>query len=133
MAGTTSFSITLTKTCFSGTHLFKNKINAVFFTIKNKIYVMDSPNFPIILCHINLWLPHGSDGREPAQLALVVKSPPANAGNIRDVGLIPGWGRSPGGGHGNPLQYSRLEIPHGQRSLAGVVDGVTKSDTTEAT
>ena len=94
---------------------------------------MDSPNFPIILCHINLWLPRGSDGREPAQLALMVKIPPANAGNIRDVGLIPGWGRSPGGGHGNPLQYSRLEIPHGQRSLAGVVDGVTKSDTTEAT
>ena len=60
---------------------------------------MDSPNFPIILCHINLWLPRGSDGREPAQLALVVKSPPANAGNIRDVGFISGWGRSPGGGH----------------------------------
>ena len=99
VAGTTSFSITLTKTCFSGTHLFKNKINAVFFTIQNKIYVMDSPNFPIILCHINLWLPRGSDGREPAQLALVVKSPPANAGNIRDVGFISGWGRSPGGGH----------------------------------
>ena len=36
-----------------------------------------------------------------------------------DLGLIPGWGRSPGGRHGNPLQYSCLENPHGQRSLAG--------------
>ena len=36
-----------------------------------------------------------------------------------DLGSVPGWGRSPGGGHGNPLQYSCLENPHGQRSLAG--------------
>ena len=49
----------------------------------------------------------------------MVKNPPANAGDIRDVGLIPGSGRSPGGGHGNPLQYSCLENPHGQKSLAG--------------
>ena len=46
----------------------------------------------------------------------MVKNPPANAG---DSGSIPGSGRSPGGGHGNPLQYSCLENPHGQRSLAG--------------
>ena len=41
----------------------------------------------------------------------MVKNPPANAGDIRDVGLIPGSGRSPGGEHGNPLQYSCLENP----------------------
>ena len=41
----------------------------------------------------------------------VVKNLFANAGDIRDVGLIPGLGRSPGGGHGNPLQYSCLENP----------------------
>ena len=41
----------------------------------------------------------------------MIKNPPANAGDIRDVDLIPGSGRSPGGGHGNPLQYSRLEKP----------------------
>ena len=41
-------------------------------------------------------------------MALVVKNPPANSGDIRDMGLIPGSGRSPGGGHGNPLQYSCL-------------------------
>ena len=43
------------------------------------------------------------------QVALVVKNPPANAGDIRDTGSIPGWGRSPGGGRGNPLQYSCLK------------------------
>ena len=42
-------------------------------------------------------------------MAQVVKNPPANAGDIRDLGLILGSGRSPGGGHGNPLQYSCLE------------------------
>ena len=42
-------------------------------------------------------------------MILVVKNLPANAGDIRDVGSIPGSGRSPGGGHGNPLQYSCLE------------------------
>ena len=42
---------------------------------------------------------------------LVVKMPLANAGNIRDMGLIPGLGRSPGGGRGNLLQYSCLENP----------------------
>ena len=52
-------------------------------------------------------------------MVIVVKNPPANAGEIRDTGLIPGLERSPGGGHGNPLQYSCLENTHGQRSLAG--------------
>ena len=40
-----------------------------------------------------------------------------STGNVEDLGLIPGLGRSPGGGHGNPLQYSCLENPHGKRSL----------------
>ena len=44
-------------------------------------------------------------------MALVVKKPLANAGDIRDAGSIPGSGRSPGGGHGDPLQYSCLENP----------------------
>ena len=42
-----------------------------------------------------------------------------SACNVGDLSLIPGLGRSPGGGHGNPLQHSGLENPHGQRSLAG--------------
>ena len=54
-----------------------------------------------------------------SQVALVVKNPAANVGDIRDAVLIPGLGRSPGGGHGNPLQYSCWENPHGQRRLAG--------------
>ena len=52
------------------------------------------------------------------QVALVVKKPPVNSGDVRDAGSIPGLGRSPGGGLGNPLQYSCLEDPHGQRTLA---------------
>ena len=44
-------------------------------------------------------------------LYLVVKNPPTNAGEARDMGLIPGLGRFPGGGNGNPLQYSCLENP----------------------
>ena len=52
--------------------------------------------------------------------------------NARDMDSIPGFGRSPGGGHGNPLQYSCLENPHGQRSLVGYSPwGRTESDTTE--
>ena len=54
------------------------------------------------------------------------KNPPADAGNVRDVGLISGSGRSPGGERGNPLQYSCLENPHGQRSLAGVRESRTQ-------
>ena len=60
----------------------------------------------------------GSDSKEPAH----------NAG---DLGSIPGLGRSPRGGRGNPFQYSCLENSHGQRSLAATVHGVSKSDTTE--
>ena len=49
----------------------------------------------------------------------MVKNLPLNAEDIRDVGSIPGLGRSPGGGHSNPLQYSCLENAHGQGSLEG--------------
>ena len=67
-------------------------------------------------------LPHptgGSDGKE-------------SACNVGDLGSIPGLGRSPGGGHGTPLQYSCLENPHGQRSLEGYTSrGRKESDTAE--
>ena len=53
------------------------------------------------------------------QVVLVVKNPPANAGALGDMNLIPGSGRVPGEGNGNPLQYSCLENPHGQKRLAG--------------
>ena len=51
-------------------------------------------------------------------LELAVKSLPANTRDLRDLGLIPGLGRFPGEGYSNTLQYSCLENPHGQRSLA---------------
>ena len=66
-----------------------------------------------------LGFPGGSDGKE-------------SAWNVGNLGSIPGLGRSPGGGHGNPLQYSSLENPYGQRSLVGYSPWVHKeSDTIE--
>ena len=59
------------------------------------------------------------------------KNPPTDAGDQTDVGSIPGLGRAPAGGHGNPLQYPCLENPHGQ-SLAGYSPcGHKDSDMTE--
>ena len=67
-------------------------------------------------------------------MALVVKKkkkkkPPANAGDIRDMGSIPGLGRSPGGGHGNPFQYSCLEKPMDRGAWQATVNRVAKSQT----
>ena len=59
----------------------------------------------------------------------VVKNLPANAGDARDVGSIPGSGRSPGGGNGNPLQYSCLGNPIDRGAWRATVPGVTKSQT----
>ena len=69
--------------------------------------------------------------KRACQVALVIKNPPANAGDLRDSGSIPGLGRSPGGGHGNPFQHSCLENP---KSLVGYSPQCRKeSDKTEAT
>ena len=57
----------------------------------------------------------------------VVKNLLASAGNARDRGSIPGWGRSPGGGNGNPLQYSCLENSVDRGTWEATVHGVTKS------
>ena len=62
-------------------------------------------------------------------MALVVKNVSANAGDAREIGLIPGLGRSPGGGHGNPLQYSCLENPMDRGAWQAAVHGVAKSQT----
>ena len=64
---------------------------------------------------------------------LVVENLPANAGDVRDAGSIPGLGRSPGGGHGNPFQYSCLENPMDRGAWREAVHRVMQSDTTEAT
>ena len=66
-----------------------------------------------------------------SQVALVIKNPPTNAGVTRDMGSIHGSGRSPGGGHDNPLQQSCLENPI-KRNLASYSSwGCKDSDTTE--
>ena len=70
-------------------------------------------------------------------VALGLKNPPANPGDIRDVGSTPGLGRSPGGGNGNAIQYSCLGNPRTeeldglQSQVNGGGGGVTESDTTE--
>ena len=63
----------------------------------------------------------------------MVKNPSANAGDIRDVGSVPGSGRSPGGGHSNPLQYFFLENPMNKKVWWAVVQRFTESDLTETT
>ena len=63
----------------------------------------------------------------------MVKNLPASAGDIRDLGLIPGSGRFPRGGHGSPLRYSCLESPHGQRNWQATVHGIAELDMTEVT
>ena len=71
------------------------------------------------MLHTHMGFPGGSDGKE-------------SACNMEDLSLIPGLGRFPRGGHGNPLQYSCLENPRGQRNLAGYSPwGHKESDTTE--
>ena len=56
----------------------------------------------------------------------MVKNPPTKAGDIRDVGSIPASGRSPGGGDGNPLQYSCLDNPMDRRAWQAMIHGVTR-------
>ena len=64
-----------------------------------------------------------------SQMVLAVKNLPEKAGDVRDAGLIPGSGRSPGGRHGNPLQYSCLENPMDRGAWQATVHSVAKSQT----
>ena len=82
------------------------------------------------------YVPHShgeaQKNKRASQVALVLKNPPANAGDIRDAGLIPGLSRSPGGGNGNPLQHSCLENPMDRGAWWAPSIG-SKSDMTEVT
>ena len=64
-----------------------------------------------------------------SQVALVVRNLPAHAGDTRHAGLIPGWRRSPGGRHSNPLQYSYLNNPKDRGAWQATVHGIAKSQT----
>ena len=64
-----------------------------------------------------------------SQVAQVVKNLSANAGDVRDVDSIPGSGRSPGGGHSNPLQYSCLENPMDREAWQAMVHRIAKKQT----
>ena len=66
-------------------------------------------------------------GRWPSQVALAVKNLPASAGDKRDMGLIPGSGRSPGGGYSNPVQCSCLENPMDRGDWWATVHRVAQS------
>ena len=76
-----------------------------------------SANDVFLKCNMSSGFPGGTSGKEP----------PCHAGGIRDVGLIPGSGRSPGGEHRNPLQYSYLENPTDRGAWWATVHGIAKS------
>ena len=71
-----------------------------------------------ILLYVSMWA---------SQVGLVIKNLPASAGDARDAGLIPGSGRCPGGGHGNPLPYSCLENPMDRGDWQPIVHRAAKS------
>ena len=70
---------------------------------------------------------HGMNKSGALQVVLVVKNMPVNTGDIREVGSVPGLGRSPGEGNGSPLQCSCLDNPMDRGAWRATVHGVTKS------
>ena len=118
------------------------RVNHFFPVIHPRDHLLHHPPSPVRAnCHLWLSSPTHQIPQIMAVLpfhwasqgALVVKNPPANAGDLRDVGSIPRLGRSPGGGCGNPLHYSRLENPMDRGAWRAKVRGVAESDTTKAT
>ena len=93
-------------------------------SVSRSFYLSPSPSLSVsssalgpLLSPVSIWCVSSDTGRQSLSVVLLsiceglVKNPPANAGDIREAGSIPGSGRSPAGGHGNPLQYSYLENP----------------------
>ena len=83
----------------------------------------------ISLCCTAEWISCEYTHPRASPVALVVKNPPVSAGDLRDTGSIPVWGRSPGRGNGNALQYSCLENHMDRGAWRAVVPGVAKSQT----
>ena len=106
---------------------FFGKVICLLLNILSRLVITFLPSSKCLLIswvqyiytHISMGYPGGSDDKQ-------------SACDMEHLGSIPGLGRSPGGGHGSPLQYSCLENPHRQRSMAGYSPwGSTESDTTE--
>ena len=111
------------------------------FTFNPMAIIVDSPysirNLTALhCCHqslnhhyfsLGMWVSQGCHGA--SQVVLVVKNPPANAEDVRDMGLVSGLGRSPGGWHGNLLQYSCLENPMDKGASWAAVHRITKIQT----
>ena len=102
----------------------------LFFLWISKLYY-----YPAVICDLALEWPKPCFNSSPATTYLelravkciVVKNLPANAGDTRNVGLIPGMGSSPRGGYGDPLQYSWLKDPMDRGAWRAIVPGVSKS------
>ena len=90
-----------------------------------KVYILDTFSFLSNVSHFLLWTLKLCYAL--CHVALVVNNPPADAGDLRDMGSIPGSGRAPGEGNGNPLQYSCLESLTDSRTWWAIVHGVSKS------
>ena len=102
--------------------VFSNKANWRVLSVMQTTHCLYFHNwlFDLVLNNYIWWA---------SQVVLVVKNPPVDAGDIRDAGSTPLWGRSPGGGHDNPLQYSCLENPMERGAWWATVHGVAKSRT----
>ena len=84
---------------------------------------------PAVLLHLPFFNFITRNHQGASQAVLVVKNPPADTGDLRDTGSLPGWGRSPGKGHGNPLQCSCLGKPMDWGACQAILHGVTKCQT----
>ena len=100
------------------------KLTGKTFSVKEKVEEASKgkKSLPIVL---QIWLPLRRDGT--SQVLIMVKSPPANSGDLRDEGSIPGSGRSPGGRHGNPFRYACLENPLDWRAWQATVHRAIQS------
>ena len=103
-----------------GFYFIQNKIQKFSHGLQEPMWNGLSPTFS--------FLKNGSTVNvQASQVALMVKNLPVNAGDVRDAGSIPGSGRSPRGGHSNPLQYSCLENPTYRGAWWATLHGVAKS------
>ena len=91
----------------------------------HQLYISNVLSSDLILEEIKGYYPQGFPG------GTMVENPPANVGDAGDMGLIPGSGRSSGGGHTNPLQYSCLKNSMNRGAWWATVSGVAESDMTE--